>query len=118
MSICRKEATKVVPSCSLATFSALFLVRSGPIDRQAGDRALPPKMQQDILQDVLTMAQKRGEAGLTAKHLESYAFDGKKNIFTPVKMAFQNHTFTMNMPARNGGAGRRMFQVSAMPMRN
>jgi hypothetical protein len=88
------------------------LVRSGPIARQAGDRALPPKMQQDLLQDVLTMAQKRGEAGLTAKHLESYAFDGKKNIFTPVKLAFEDHTFTMDLPARNGGGGRRMFQVS------
>jgi hypothetical protein len=86
---------------------------SAPIQRQMGDKALPVKLQQQLLDMALSNAEKRGEEGVTRKHLDAYAFDGKKNIFSAVKFAFPEHTFITELPGRNGGNDRRIFSVSA-----
>lgn len=98
---------------SYLTDSAYCLVLySDPIARQAKDRDIPPAMQQQLLDDALVQASKSGEANITSKHIESIAFDGKKNIFTPVKFSFKNHDLILTLPARNGGNQQRIFQVS------
>lgn len=84
---------------------------SEPIARQANDRELPPAMQQELLDDALVMASKSGEANITAKHIASIAFDGKKNIFTPMKFSFREHNLILTLPPRNGGGQQRIFQV-------
>lgn len=78
------------------------------------DKGLPPSLQQALLQQALEKAAKNKEAGVTEKQAESYAYDGKKNIFTPLKFAFNTHTFLLELPSRNGGNGgsRGVFEVS------
>lgn len=91
----------------------LLAIRSAPIQRQLGDKPLPPMLQQQILEKALTNAEKGGDAKITRKNLDAYAFDGKKNIFSAVKFGFTQHTFYAELPSRNGGNDRRIFSVSA-----
>lgn len=59
------------------------------------------------------MVYKNGQDGITPRHIEAIAYDGKKNIFTPVKFPREEHIFYLDLPARRDGGAKRYFQVSS-----